>query len=234
MDGEASLPARRLLVRTLATFVGIATLAACLTVLFLGMRTVMLMGGSCASGGPYVVANPCPRGIGWMMPVSILLGLCAVGWTLVWSHGLPGPQLAVFAWPALFLSLGWNFWEFGINPPGDASADAGWIVCGVLFVAMGGVPLLALRGSSARRSAFWSDAPERPSRAERPTPRQVVTAVTPTFPRRAGGSGSSPAPRGSQPPSMVDDLERLADLHRRGALSDAEFAAAKQALLGGE
>ena len=27
--------------------------------------------------------------------------------------------LAAFAWPALFLSLGWNFFEFGFNPPGD-------------------------------------------------------------------------------------------------------------------
>ena len=36
--------------------------AACLTVLFLCMRSVMDIGGSCASGGPYEIANPCPAG----------------------------------------------------------------------------------------------------------------------------------------------------------------------------
>ena len=233
MDGQATLPLRRLVVKSVATFVGIATLAACLTVLFLGMRSVMLVGGACASGGPYVIENPCPKGVGWMIPASIVLGLVAVGWTLVWSHGLPGPQLVVFAWPALFLSLGWNFWEFGLDPPGDASADAGWIVCGVIFVAMGGGPLIALRSRSARRAAFWSDVPERIGRPDRPTPSRVVSAVTPTFPRRAGTATAPPRSPDGRPPTLIDDLERLADLHRRGALSDAEFAAAKQALLGG-
>lgn len=233
MDGDGTMSLRRLLVKSLATFVGVATIAACLTVLFLGMRSVMLVGGACASGGPYVIENPCPKGVGWMIPVSILLGLVAVGWTLVWSHGLSGPQLLGFAWPALFLSLGWNFWEFGIDPPGDASADGGWIVCGVIFVAMGGVPLLILREKSVRRAAFWSDVPERAGRPDRPTPKRVVSAVTPTFPRRGGASTPPPRPPEGRHPTLIDDLERLADLHRKGALTDAEFAAAKQALLGG-
>jgi hypothetical protein len=33
-------------------------------------------------------------------------------------------------------------------------------------------------------------------------------------------------------PSMTDQLNQLADLHKRGALSDSEFAAAKSKLLG--
>jgi Short C-terminal domain len=44
-----------------------------------------------------------------------------------------------------------------------------------------------------------------------------------------------PAPRdsGEQPaPSMADQLNQLADLHKQGVLSDDEFAAAKAKLLG--
>lgn len=39
-----------------------------------------------------------------------------------------------------------------------------------------------------------------------------------------------PAPAGE--PSMVDELQRLATLHQQGAITDEEFAAAKQRLLG--
>jgi hypothetical protein len=40
-----------------------------------------------------------------------------------------------------------------------------------------------------------------------------------------------PAPRASGP-SMADQLNQLADLHKQGLLSDDEFAAAKAKLLG--
>jgi hypothetical protein len=45
------------------------------------------------------------------------------------------------AWPGLFLSLGWNFLEFTFSPPGGGLAW-GWLICGVLFVLMGGLPLI--------------------------------------------------------------------------------------------
>lgn len=41
-----------------------------------------------------------------------------------------------------------------------------------------------------------------------------------------------PAPRAGGP-SMTDQLNQLADLHKQGLLSDDEFAAAKAKLLGG-
>lgn len=31
------------------------------------------------------------------------------------------PSLLAFAWPALFVSLGWNFLDSGIDPPGAAA-----------------------------------------------------------------------------------------------------------------
>jgi hypothetical protein len=52
-----------------------------------------------------------------------------------------GVSLMPLAWPGLFLSLGWNFLEFAFAPPGGGLAW-GWLVCGVLFALMGGLPLL--------------------------------------------------------------------------------------------
>jgi len=58
--------------------------------------------------------------------------------------------------------------------------------------------------------------------------------------RRAGDEGASaqeyaPAPPPPVPasvPSDTDELQRLADMHAAGALTDDEFAAAKAKLLG--
>ena len=47
----------------------------------------------------------------------------------------------------------------------------------------------------------------------------------------AAPAAAAPAAAG-QEPSMTDQLNQLADLHRRGVLSDDEFAAAKAKLLG--
>jgi Short C-terminal domain len=41
-----------------------------------------------------------------------------------------------------------------------------------------------------------------------------------------------PAPAPAAGPSMLDQLSQLNDLHKQGALSDEEFAAAKAKLLG--
>jgi hypothetical protein len=208
----------------------------------------MDMGGSCASGGPYVVARPCPEGIGWMTPVSILLGLVAVGWMMFWDHGLPGPKWVLFAWPALFLSLGWNFWEYGLDSPAGG-VEVGWIVCGVLFVLMGGLPLLALKSRDVRLAAFWSDAPPSTEGREvvRPSAKTVLRTVTPTFKAStrssAGPPPAPPRPRSTAAPppfsptggdsstEMVGELQKLAAMHRAGELSDEEFAIAKQRVL---
>ena len=68
------------------------------------------------------------------------------------------PSFAGFLWPALFLSLGWNFFEFAFRANNDGQGVAwGWIVCGVLFFLMGGIPLVvAVQMLTGRR-------PHRPS-----------------------------------------------------------------------
>jgi hypothetical protein len=125
---------------------GAAGLTACIVVVFLAMRAVMDIGGFCAEGGPYEIETHCPQGVPLLMTLAFP-GLFVFAGLMIW-RGSPigGPyQAAVFfAWPALFLSLGWNFLEYGMNPPGDAGLEWSWLLCAVIFVAMGGVPLIAV------------------------------------------------------------------------------------------
>jgi Short C-terminal domain len=250
-DESPQMGVGRFALKATNTFIGVAAVVVCLTVLFLCMRAVLEIGGACASGGPYVVAHPCPKGVGWMTPVSIFLGLAALGWMIAWGHGLSGPKWALLAWPALFLSLGYNFWDYGLNAPGQTGAVVGWIVCGVLFVLMGGVPLLALKSRTLRRMTFWSDASGTGEGriAVRPTVRTVVSAAKPNFPGRPPATPYAPppfAPPSPQPAphrpaphepggdastELVGELQRLAAMHRAGELTDEEFAIAKQRLL---
>jgi hypothetical protein len=141
-----------------------------LTALFLAMRGVMELGGMVAIGGPYEIAHPAPN-YWWIIPVAIIGCILIVFASMgmfsfrsgmtgfvslpfsregVFSQGRGKASLvALFFWPAIFLSLGWNFCEYGFfNPEGLVW---GWIVCGVVFVIMGGLPLYL-----AARKTSWS------------------------------------------------------------------------------
>ena len=139
--------------------IGIIGLAYCLSALWIGMRDVMEVGGSCASGNsPYVIENPCPQGSEILMAPAIPLGFV---FGAMMGYGLMGisrgaASLVIVFWPALFLSLGWNFLEGAINPPGGGGLDVGWLICGIVFVLMGAPVLFGLpgifRGIEARRA----------------------------------------------------------------------------------
>ena len=238
----------RFTLKSVNTFIGVAGVVICLTVLYYCMRAVMEIGGTCASGGPYEIARPCPSGVGWLTPVSVWVGLMALGWMIAWNHGLSGPKWALLAWPALFLSLGYNFWDYGLDGPGQAGAVWGWIVCGVLFILMGGLPLLALKSRMMRKATFWSDAAAtgQGRLAIKPTARSVVRAAKPVFPGRSQSPPASAPPPFTPGPAappphfadgadakteMVGELQRLAAMHRAGELTDEEFAIAKQRVL---
>ena len=155
-SSEAPIDRPKLARKVVLTFVGALGVAAALTILFYCMRSVMEIGGSCASGNtPFEIARPCPDGVPGLMVGSIFGGLFFLA---VYAFNAVGPNLTFLAWPALFLSLGWNFLEFGVNPPGDDGGLAfGWLICGVVFVAMGGIPLLfalsTMRSDRATRRA---------------------------------------------------------------------------------
>lgn len=149
--------------RNLLMSVGLWGTAACMTILYLGMRAVMNVGGFCAEGGAYQIAVHCPQGVALLMPLSIFVGLfCA----LLYAISCPpqAPNIAPLFWTALFVSLGWNFLDYGFVPLlHGAPWDISWTLCGFVFLAMGLGPvflgigeLFGLKGQSSTNSpARW-------------------------------------------------------------------------------
>ena len=223
----------------IGSFLSLAGLSCALTLLFLGMRSVMEIGGACASGGAYEVAVECPEGVPVLMLAGIWGGIVCAGLTAWYVAKLGGHYvgLVAWAWVALFLSLGWNFLEYGLDPPGeDTEVAIGWLVCAAIFGLMGGLPALALLRPSVLRSTFWGDGEEEAPAAARPTARDFVPlgqtlSLVRARAATAGGGGAVVAstPRGGD---VASQLERLARLHHRGDLDDAEYDAAKRAVLG--
>jgi hypothetical protein len=197
------------------TFLGLAMTTAALTTLFLSMRAIMEIGGSCVSGGPIDpdVVRQCPSGTPGLMIFSIFGGLIFLGVYAVNTFGL---NLAIFAWPALFLSLGYNFFDYGINPPTGDGPVWGWLICGAIFFLMGGGPLAF---------GIWAFLDNRESRvakavASRPDTAQLLDKVPrPGRTRREHSWG------------VIDALERLSKMHQRGELDDGEYEAAKNQVL---
>lgn len=195
-------------------FVSLAAVAASLTVLFLGMRSVMEIGGACAEGGPFVPVRPCPAGVPGLMVGGIWIGLIAAGLYVWRASRARALSLVGFFWPALFISLGWNFLEFGLNPPGPVDGLVwGWIVCAVVFFLMGAAPLVVALPWFVRRL------------------RGQETPVPDLRARFAARRTAPPEP--GVGPDLVTRLERLDALHRSGALDDREYEAAKAAVIGG-
>lgn len=230
-----------------AYLVGMGGLAFTLTILWLSMRAVMGIGGACASGGPYVPAVECPDAVVLLTPLSIF-GIFIFGGLAAWGGAnLGGRWIALIAlgWPALFLSLGWNFLEFGFLPPGgnDGEWVWSWIICGVVFVLMGGIPLvLGIRGAAEVMGSHRAYVggrvlvgPKRGLDEMRELHEQLQAAVERRNAERsdAARAAAGEAFRADQQRDVADRLERLARLHGAGDLTDAEYDAAKRATIAG-
>ena len=176
-------------IRVLAGYLaGIALGTMSVTLLFLGMRAVMDVGGACADGGPYVSAQPCPRGVPLAM-IGGMFGLFGAAGLIVWfgsQIGKGAAAIVALGWPALFLALGLNFMDYALNPPdGEPTPVWGWLIPGILFWLIGGAPL-------AVGLLAWREA-----RAGRPgnrLSRQVVTSV-PSRPLVFGTPAAAARPR---------------------------------------
>ena len=129
----------------LAAF-GYAGGAMCIVLIFLGMRSVMDIGGFCAEGGPYVIAQGCPDAATPSLFLGMfglfLFGAIATGYGIkvggIWAAA------PLLGWSALFGVLGWNFLEYGLIDPPLGQIEWGWVICGVMFWLMAAGPLIAL------------------------------------------------------------------------------------------
>ena len=101
------------------------------TVFCLGILGVLQVGGTCADGGPYVIAVHCPENTDIFTIGGIYGGLAAVFVALLIARGF-GTRLVVLAWLILFLTLSIPFMLAGLP----------FIVIGIVFVIMALVPLV--------------------------------------------------------------------------------------------
>ncbi len=208
-----------------------------LTWLNLVASSVMAVGGVCSGGGPYVAAAPCSASA-WMAPVGIFVMLAGLALYLLARPG-GSPQLVLFAWPALFGSLGIQFLRAALA---DTGAYGFWL-CGVVFLLMAAAPLVlvvvgdrpALRRAllgDGRAEHEGADEVEAP-RIARSAPDSSVSRLAPLGAVAGNGNGNGPSSPGDDGEDLADRLSRLSRLHRDGNLSDAEFADAKQQVLDG-
>jgi hypothetical protein len=204
--------------RVVGSVVGIGGFAFCLTLLARAMRSVQAIGGFCASGGPYRIAHHCPKGVAGIFPLAVVGGLAGLG-LFALCVGDRGRPVALLAWPALFLTLGWNFLDYGLNPP-SSGVNAGFLVSAGIFILMGGIPLVLLAPGLLRGVTGRTEAPTA-------SPVLAPTGVRFTVPPAPPRATTAPSPR----LDLASELERLASLHRRGELSDAEYQAAKRQAL---
>jgi len=204
--------------------VAVFGLAVCITLIWLGMRSVMDIGGACADGGPFVPVQPCPEGSAAALMLG-MFGLFGFGGLGLYAGSRVGGgwvALPLLGWPALFGSLGWNFLEYGFTFE-DGDPVWGWIVPGILFILMAVVPLWFV---------WWARGSATPLDARLGLSRGLDARAT----RDARNASSEPRPSHPSPadPSVedpVDQLERLADLRRRGDLTGDEYERFKRALL---
>jgi hypothetical protein len=183
--------------------------------------------GSCASGGPYVSARPCPPGTGLQIAVltgGIFGGL--IGGALYAARGRggrPSPVgIGTIMWALLFLGIAASVAYAAYGPaatdsPGSKTAA---VIIAVIFVPMGIAPLIA--APFVRRNAepiALYDPGTAPSFARAP-------AATPT---------AAPAPAAGAAPSDGDPvtrLQRLGEMRTQGLITEAEFEEHKRRLLG--
>lgn len=128
--GSVASPARIPYTAIVVTFLCVFVIGMCLAWAFLSMRAVAGVGGSCASGGAYEIATPCPEG-SWLIAVAIPVMLIAMFSGSGFGMSIGAPAMLLPMWALLFTALGWNFFEFGFE---DGSVS--FIVCGVMFWGM--------------------------------------------------------------------------------------------------
>jgi len=155
----------------------------CVSCTYLGMRGVMRLGGFVASGGPYEIAHPAPDWI-WIFPLSIFLMIASIFLSFFASSRVSGPNIMALSWSAIFISLGWNFLQFGFGIGMGGRLAAGWIICAAFFIPMGLTPLIFILRS------FFRSVRERDDRARAASDGQLAWRTSLSLQLILAGAGA--------------------------------------------
>ena len=91
-------------------------------------------------------------------------------------------------------------------------------------------PLMRVAGAAAVGTVAYQSGKRHEEQAQVNEQAQQAYAATQAPPQQP--AAPAPAPAAAPPGDTTGELERLAQLHQSGALTDDEFAAAKSKLLG--
>jgi hypothetical protein len=191
--------------------------------------------GTCASGGPYVSARPCPEGTAekaLLLPGGFILGFIGVAVFAMRGRRPGAPEDArrlspwLMGWTPLFLGTGVVALVAGLQAEGPQASTAQWtgIFLAAMFIPMGLAPLIATLafGSSRKRSnALTNEVIRNAARAASSRQRPAAPRPQPSPPTPAPGPSGDPLER----------LRKLGELRDQGVLSPDEFAAAKSRIL---
>jgi hypothetical protein len=200
----------------LRTFIAMTLFAFCWVAMGYGINQLLGV-GTCASGGPYVSARPCPDGtvaLMWALTGGTLGMFIAAGIYLSRGTppgGAPPPDnagIVIWFWTGLFWALAAGcflaVWGPDANPgPGG---ETGGLILGFMGLLMGAGGLFALKFRGRRKRS-----PELVS--------PMVTRMAQT------ASRFSPA---ADPVDRLDTLDRL---RKQGTLTDAEFETLKSKIV---
>jgi len=206
------------------TIIGLAMVIGGGLLMAVGLNALFSV-GTCASGGPYLSANPCPAGTGTHI---LELG----GGIVLAVFGIIISGEFALAFGGFFTGVGAYSLIHVLTASGLGSGSkSGGMIMGITFLFIG-VPTLLIGLSSAMDSKA----------ARTRTPIDVSALASSQRLAAAGTAGStyrpvaptiirptSPTPAKAADP--LDKLKELADLKDRGVLSQAEFDAQKAKLL---
>jgi putative oligomerization/nucleic acid binding protein len=181
--------------------------------------------GTCASGGPYVSARPCPEGTG-----AKILGLTGAIFALLIGGGIYAARgsrghgatlgMGIVLWSLLFISLATATFVAAFGPANndDPGARTAAIVLAIVFLPMGILPLIGAVGFGFGRKRLKGKASETGSKYPKPAPPQFDLSPPPTAPGAPGGD-------------VAARLRKLDELRDSGLLTDDEFQAKKAEIL---
>lgn len=143
---EPRVTGRAVLFTLLSLFVASAICG----MLIMAALAVINVGGYCAEGGPYVIAQHCPRGSAVVLSAGIPL-LFLVGFLYVMAKPLSWPPTIGWLWPVLFVGMAIAFFIGAANAPGGI----GWvgIITGIVMLAIGLAPAFLFAGRSRDSSS---------------------------------------------------------------------------------
>lgn len=242
----------------LFTLAAVLVFAGCIYAFCVSL-TSLLDTGTCASGGPYVIARPCPEGTdadGLLLAAAIIglfaaMGLVALRGRRPGGGGFGFSSMVLAGWALFFtitgaVSLIHSLTSDVIRPDGKT----GGIIVGATFLFMG-LPVLLFgvaiaiknardtaRGTHGGQTVYpdstgvagWASAMKKGSQLMRHMSRDVASGNLGHSAGR-GYADDHPGHGGSGDGDTITQLERLQRLRESGTLSEAEFASEKQRIL---